>query len=172
MPQQHPKLTRACAELIKRWHERYGIERASTQMDENHFFRYRELVGHFNQVDMSDPLAQREIAREQQSRDFEWAYVEPIPVELWRDVTRRYEIFNHRPPEHLGAAARWILDSLGPVDSEPSNEAKPRTIVEAETRERLLEQAGEFYADIVAEQFKAGKRLRKKGVAVAWAANI
>ena len=153
MPQQHPKLTRACAELIRLWHERHGIERASSHMNEGQFFRYQERVDHFHRADLSDPAAQHDIAREQQSRAFEWAYVETVPTELWKDVTRTHDVFHHPPPEHLGAAAGWILDILRGLDvAEPSQDEKSRVIVEADSRVRLLDEAREFYADVVAEQ--------------------
>jgi len=153
MPQQHPRLTRAYAELIRLWHERYGIGRPPSHMNESQFVRYKERVDHFHLADLSNPHAQHEIAREQQSGGFEWAYVETIPAELWNDVTRMYEIFSHRPPEHLGAAAQRILDSRESVDVvKPPQEDRSRVTVEADSRERLLVQADEFYADVVAEQ--------------------
>src|SRR5688500_6551225 len=34
MPLQHPNLTRACAELIRRWHERYGVADPPSNMNE------------------------------------------------------------------------------------------------------------------------------------------
>jgi hypothetical protein len=37
-------------------------------------------------------------------------------------------------------------------EAEPSQEDDSRLTVEAETRARLLEHAGEFYADVIAEQ--------------------
>lgn len=153
MTPQRQRLTQACAELIRLWHLRYGVVRPPSHMNEARLLRYKERVDHFHQADLSDPHAQREVAREQQAGVFEWSYVQTIPADLWSAVTRTHEISNHHPPEHLGEAARWILDSLQSADlMEPSPEDKSRLIVEADTRARLLEQAGEFYADIVAEQ--------------------
>lgn len=137
MPLQHPNLTRACAELIRRWHERYGVAGPPSNMNEGLFLRYKERIEHFHRADLSDPHAQLEIAREEQGRVFEWFYVSTIPAELWREVTREYELFDHRPPEHLGEAARWILGGLRSADvPEPPREDKSGLAIEAHTRSR------------------------------------
>ena len=152
MPQQHPRLPEACAELIRRWHERYGVRHLPSNMREDQLVQYQERVEYFHHVDLSDPRAQQEIAHEQQGRVFERFYAATIPADLWREVTGDYELFAHRPPEHLGEAARWILEPPPSVDMPEQRDDKSRLAVEASTRSRLLEQAADFYADVVAEQ--------------------
>lgn len=152
MPQRESRLARVCAELIRFWHEHYGIAQRPSNMDDDQFLRYRNRVEHFHRADLSDASSQEEIAREQQSRIFEWYYSAVVPAELWNKLAQKYEVVDHRPPQHLGEAAKWILDGLsGAEPIEPRGELS-RRIIQAETQARLFEQANEFYADVVAEQ--------------------
>ena len=153
MPYDHPRLTRACAELIRQWHQRYGVFNPPSNMSEGQFLRYKERVDFFHQADLSDPQMQLEIGREQQAGVFEWFYTRAIPAELWSEVAREHEILDHPTPEHLGEAARWILKPLRSVDMRQlPRDDKSRLVVKAHNRWGLFEQARHFYADVVAEQ--------------------
>src|SRR6266851_2117216 len=105
MPHGDPRLARACAELIRDWHERFGTAHRPSNMDEGQFARYRERVAYFHNADLSNLSSQEEIAAEQRSRVFERYYGVIVPPELWQHVTHVHEIIDHRPPEHLGQAA-------------------------------------------------------------------
>src|SRR3982751_655444 len=99
MPQRDSRLARACAELIRLWHERYGIAHP-TNMDDDQFRAYRSRIEYFHRVDLSHPAAQEEIAREQQSRIFEKFYTAVVPPELWNTLMRQHEVIDHRAPQH------------------------------------------------------------------------
>lgn len=152
MTQQDSRLVRACAELIRLWHEHHGVAHRPSNMDEGQFRRYMDRVEHFHRVDLANPGAQEEIAREQRSGIFEWYYGTVVPAELWKNIAGKYEVVDHGPPQHLGETANWIIEKLRSTEPLGLQKELSRRIVQAETPARLFEKAREFYADIVAAQ--------------------
>ena len=112
MPHGDFRLARACAELMRDWHERHGAVHRPPNMDDGQFARYRERVAYFRNAELSSPDALAEIAQEQRSRIFEWYYSATVPQELWQHVTHANQVIDHRPPQSLGEAANWILEGL------------------------------------------------------------
>ena len=117
-------------------------------MDEKRFNEYRELVERFRHADLSDPASLKVIAAEQQANALEWAYGKEIPTRLWTLVTEQYQLVDQPAPKHLGEAANWILDRLRKDEERRSG----RQSIYADSQERLLSLAKEFYADVVAQE--------------------
>ena len=156
----HRLLARVCAECIRAWHRqccddasgrRHEYEdRYLTDMDEVRFERYRERVAYFTDVDLTDLQVQREIALEQQSRLFEWAYSRVVPATLWYDASRKLQCsVDRRPPENLGQAASWILEVTSLSQQDPATVASDKdTASGGERRADLLDRARGFYREL------------------------
>ena len=123
-------------------------------MDDVQFDRYRERVAYFRDADLSDRQVQREIAREQRSRLFEWACSRVVPATLWYDASRALQrSVQRRPPENLGEAASWILEVTTRTQPEPATvKSDEDTAIGGEPRAALLDRARRFYHYLDQEQ--------------------
>jgi len=146
MPHEDVDMARACAELIRAWHGRYGITGTPPWMREDALAGYRDRVGQFREADLSVPKCQEEIAREQKAGAFEWSCSVRVPLELWQEVSHTRRVLDQPPPRYLGEAADWIRQRF---------EALSRPTIQATTREELLQEAETFYAEVAAEQTSA-----------------
>ena len=160
----HRLLARVCAECLRAWHRqccddaagrrRAHEDRYLSSMDDVRFERYRERVAYFRNVDLADRQAQREIAREQRSRLFEWACSRIVPATLWYDASRALQrSVERRPPENLGEAASWILEVTSRASHDPvTAEYNTGTSIGEEQRADLFHRACSFYDDLLQQQ--------------------
>jgi hypothetical protein len=163
MADRRSRSAQAWAEVIRSWHERYGVARRPEWMNDETFAGYRATIEHFRDLDLSAVAAQTEIARAQQSGNLEWSYGGAIPRELWSDAIERFDLPIEAPPRHLGELAGRILDALRDLERssvEPHMEetsSSPdidgdRLRFSATTRGELEAKASAFYEAVVAEQ--------------------
>ena len=152
------RAAQACAELIRAWHQLYGVRMHPTHMSDADHDHYLAAVASTEAMDLSDPGAQREIAYLQVSGPFEWFFGEPIPEDLVRRVAAEYELVDIAFPPTIGEAGRWLRRVAegreGPPEPEKAEAADPaRRPVHSQTRDELRAAADGFYREILKEDF-------------------
>jgi len=148
----------ACAELIRAWHQRFGVHMRPTHMSAADHDVYLAAVASAEKMDLSDPAAQRELAYLQVSGPFEWFFGETLPEDLVRSVAREFDLAEIPFPLTVGEAGRWLRRVAegreGPPQPEQTEPDDPaRRHVHSQTREELRTAADDFYREILKEDF-------------------
>lgn len=146
----------ACAELIRAWHEQYGVRMRPANVSDANHERYLAAVASIQKMDLSDLARQREVAELQVFGAFERFFGEMIPDDLWRRVADEYELVDVAIPRMLGEAGRWLLrivELRQQPREKPDAEDPARRPVHTRTRDELRAAADGFYREILKEDF-------------------
>jgi len=152
------RVGQACAELIRAWHQQYGVQMRPTYMSDAEHDRYLAAVASVEKMDFSDPAAQRELAYLQISGPFEWFFGESIPDDLLQHVAREHHLVDVPLPRTLGEVGRLLRRIVEgreqPVEAEPAEPEDPaRRPVHSQTRDQLRDAATDYYREILKEDF-------------------
>lgn len=152
------RVAQACAELIRAWHQLYGVRMHPTHMSDADREHYLAAVASTEAMDLADPAAQAEMAYLQVSGPFEWFFGEQIPDDLLRRVAREFELDDVAFPPTVGEAGRWLRriveGRVGPPEPEkPEPDDPARRPVHSETRDELRAAANGYYREMLKEDF-------------------